>query len=104
MLTKLEEIFEEIYGRSIEEFPSRNFGDIGRITDALRQGYKLSNWLKSKPTRDYQGFSLGDDLFLSLLLKTEKVFNITIKDEEAEKIKTFEDLNDYVIRRTKEDK
>ncbi len=102
--TKLEQIFEEIYGHSIEEYPSRNMSDIGRITDALKQGYTIKNWLKSKPTRDYQGFSLGDDLFLALLLKTEKVFNIVIRDEEADNIKTINDLNNYVVRSTKKDK
>lgn len=104
MLIKLQEIFEEIYGRAIEEYTSRNFSDIGKINEALKQGYTLKNWVRYKPRRDYQGFSSGDDLFIALLLKTEKVFNITIKDEEAEKIKTLEDWNDYVNRRTKEDK
>lgn len=104
MLTKLEEIFEDIYGHSIEEYSSRNFDDIGRITEALRKGYTLNNWLRSKPSIDNQGFSYGDDLFIALLLKTEKVFNITIRDEEAEKLKTFEDLKDYVVRSTKKEK
>jgi hypothetical protein len=78
--------------------------DFGRITDSLRQAYTLKNWLKSKPTSDCQDFSRGDDFFLALLLKTEKVFNIVIRDEKAENTKTINNINNHVIRRTEKTK
>ena len=99
MLTKLEELIEEVYGLPIMEFPSQDFRDMGVYAEALSNGYNKRNWIKYKPKRDRQGFSLGDDLHLKLLLMCEKVFNITIKDEGAEKMKTIYDLEEYVKQR-----
>jgi len=96
MLTKLEELIEEAYGLSISEFPSENFRDMGIYAEALKRGYSNRNWLKYRAKRDKQGFTMGDDLFLILMLMCEKAFNITIKDEEAEKINTIEELKMYV--------
>jgi hypothetical protein len=99
MLTKLEELIEEVYGLPFKEFPSQDFHDMGVYTEALSNGYHKRNWIKYKPKRDRKGFSLGDDLHLKLLLMCEKVFNITIMDEEAEMMNTIYDLEKYVKQR-----
>lgn len=104
MLTKLEALIEDVYRYPVSEFPNNDFRDMGHYVDALQHGYTKTNWLYFKPSRDRQGFSFGDDLLLELLLMCEKVFNITIKDGEAENIKTIDDLNNYVVRSTKKDK
>lgn len=91
-LIKLENLIEEVYGYPVWEFPSKDFRDMGNFVDAKNHGYSNRNWLRFKPRRDKQGFSLADDLLIILLLCVEKQFDIIIKDEVAEKINTTSDL------------
>lgn len=100
MLSKMEELIEEVYGYSIHEFPSNDFRDMGYFVDAVKHGYTKTNWLKFRTLRNRQGFSLGDDLLIEVLLNTEKAFNIVIRDEEAEKVTTISDLIKIVNEKT----
>jgi uracil DNA glycosylase len=98
---KLGNLIEEIYEVSLEELPTNNFRDITIYAEATRNGVPSNKWQHYILKRDRVGFTKADDQFLELLLKTEKLFNITIKDEEAENVKTIVDLENMVTESEK---
>ena len=99
---KLGNLIEEIYEVSLDELPTNNFRDITIYAEATRNGVPSNKWQHYILKRDRVGFTKADDQHLELLLKTEKLFNITIKDEEAEKINCISKLDCIVMSKLKD--
>jgi uracil DNA glycosylase len=98
----LKRLLEEVYEVSYEELPSFLLNDIAIYAEATRNNVSRNKWRSYVLKRDRTGFTAADDKLLELLLNTEKVFNITIKDEEAEKVYTLNELELMVSKKVKD--
>lgn len=92
-------LIEEVYEVTMDELPTDIFQNIAIYAEATRTGIPMKNWANYRIKRDGKGFTIADDLFIALLLRTEKLFNITIGDEEAEKILRVADLENLVLNK-----
>lgn len=94
---RLDQLIEEVYEVTMDELPTDVFQNIAIYADATRTGIPMKNWANYRIKKDSKGFTIADDLFIKLLLKTETVFNITILDEEAEKMDRISKLENLII-------
>jgi hypothetical protein len=93
----LHKLIEEVYDVSIDELPTDIFQNIAIYAEATRTGLPMKNWRNYRIKKDNKGFTIADDLFITLLLRVEKLFNIIILDEEAEKIERIIDLENIIF-------
>lgn len=99
MMSRLHLLIEEVYEVTIDELPTDVFQNIAIYAEATRTGIPMKNWANYRIKKDSKGFTIADDLFISLLLRTEKVFNIVIKDEEADLMLRVIDLENLVFNK-----
>ncbi len=95
--SRLYELIEQVYEVTMDELPTDIFQNIAIYAEATRTGIPMKNWANYRIKKDSKGFTIADDLFITLILRTEKLFNIPIMDEEAEKIVRIIDLENLII-------
>jgi hypothetical protein len=93
----LHKLIEEVYDVTIDELPTDIFQNIAIYAEATRTGVPMKNWANYRIKKDSKGFTVADDLFITLLLRVEKLFNIIIMDEQAEKIERIIDLENILF-------
>ena len=96
----LHKLIEEVYDVTIDELPTDIFQNIAIYAEATRTGVPMKNWANYRIKKDSKGFTIADDLFITLLLRTEKVFAFAIKDEEADKIVRIIDLENLIVSKS----
>ncbi len=94
---RLHKLIEEVYEVTMDELPTDIFQNIAIYAEATRTGIPLKNWANFRIKKDSKRFTIADDLFITLLLKTETVFNINIMDEEAEKVVRISELEKLIF-------
>lgn len=98
----LKRLFEIELGLYPDEFPDENMYELSLKSEAIKQKIYANRIEKYKPKVGHDGIPDYKYLPITFIIDLEKIFDIDINDNEAEKIFTFSELADIIIKKRNE--